>query len=41
MSAKEVEAVYPRLPAFRQVRAKLDPAGTFRNAFSERYVFGM
>ena len=41
MPAEDVEAVYPRLPAFRQLRAKLDPTGTFRNAFSERYVLGM
>jgi xylitol oxidase len=40
MSPQDVEAVYPTLPAFRQLRAKLDPSGTFRNAFSERYVMG-
>ncbi len=41
MPAADVEAVYPRLPAFRHLRAKLDPTGTFSNAFSERYVLGM
>jgi xylitol oxidase len=34
----DLEALYPKLPAFRELRAKLDSAGKFRNAFSERYL---
>ena len=36
-SAQELEAVYPKLPAFRQLRERLDPTGTFRNDFVARY----
>ena len=36
-SAQELEAVYPKLPAFRQLRETLDPHGTFGNDFLERY----
>jgi xylitol oxidase len=36
-SAQELAAVYPKLPAFRQLREELDPHGTFRNDFLERY----
>jgi xylitol oxidase len=38
MSPEDVEAVYPKLPAFRQLREKLDSGGTFRNDFTTRYV---
>jgi alditol oxidase len=34
----DLAAVYPKLPAFRELRAKLDSAGKFRNAFSDRYL---
>jgi alditol oxidase len=37
-SPPELEAVYPKLPAFRQLRERLDEAGKFRNAFTRRYV---
>ena len=36
-SAEELAALYPKLPAFRQLRERLDPDGTFRNEFVERY----
>ena len=32
-------ASYERLPAFRQLAARLDPRGKFRNEFLDRYVF--
>ena len=34
MSAEELEAVYPRLPAFRQASGEARPRGNFGNAFS-------
>jgi xylitol oxidase len=39
-SPHELEAVYPKLPAFRRLRAKLDSSGKFRNAFIARFVCG-
>lgn len=39
-SAAELERLYPKLPAFRSLADRLDPRGAFRNAFSDRYVFG-
>ena len=39
-SPQELEAVYPKLPAFRQLRQRLDSSGKFSNAFSARYVSG-
>ena len=39
-SPQELEAVYPKLPAFRQLREQLDSSDKFRNAFSTRYVSG-
>jgi xylitol oxidase len=33
-----LEDVYPELPAFRELRATLDSAGKFRNAFVDRYL---
>jgi xylitol oxidase len=36
-SAEKLEAVYPKLPAFRQLRERLDGTGTFRNEFMARY----
>lgn len=35
-----VRARYPRLPEFVTVAETFDPAGTFRNHFVERFVFG-
>jgi alditol oxidase len=37
-SAHELEAAYPRLAEFRQLREELDPGGTFRNDFIAHYV---
>lgn len=34
----EIAAVYPKLPVFRQLRERLDPAGKFRNDFVARYL---
>jgi xylitol oxidase len=39
-SPQELEAVYPKLPAFRRLRESLDRGGTFRNDFVARYVSG-
>jgi xylitol oxidase len=39
-SPEDVEAVYPKLPAFRRLREELDAAGTFRNDFTTHYVGG-
>ncbi|MEW6756273.1 MAG: FAD-binding oxidoreductase [Candidatus Latescibacterota bacterium] len=36
LQGEEVEAMYPRLPEFRQVRHRYDPAGLFRSALSDR-----
>jgi xylitol oxidase len=32
--------LYPRLPDFRQLRHRYDPAGKFRNEFVDRYLAG-
>lgn len=40
MGAAELEALYPRLPDFRELCASFDPGGKFRNAFLNRFVFG-
>ena len=37
-SAEDLEAVYPKLPEFRQLLEKYDGAGKFRNEFIARYV---
>jgi xylitol oxidase len=39
MPPEAVRAAYPRLPGFVALAGVLDPAGTFRNAFLDRYVF--
>ena len=36
-SPAEIEVLYPKLPAFRQLRERLDPAGTFGNEFVAHY----
>jgi xylitol oxidase len=33
-------AGYPRLPEFRRLMARLDPAGTFRSPFVARHLLG-
>jgi xylitol oxidase len=40
LGAAKVQAGYPRLADFRALAAGLDPAGKFRNAFVDKYVFG-
>jgi xylitol oxidase len=37
--AARLAEVYPQLPRFRQLAGHWDPAGKFRNAFLDRYVF--
>ncbi len=39
MAPPDVRAGYPRLPAFTEFARRLDPDGTFHNAFLRRYVF--
>ena len=37
---EEIAGLYPRLAEFRELADRLDPAGTFRNAFVRHYLFG-
>jgi xylitol oxidase len=37
-SPQQIEAAYPKLPAFRQLRARLDGGGVFGNDFVERQL---
>jgi xylitol oxidase len=39
MAPARLRALYPRLPNFRSLVHELDPAGKFRNAFLDRYIF--
>jgi alditol oxidase len=39
MSPEAVRSAYPRLPAFVALAGVLDPDGTLRNAFLDRYIF--
>ena len=39
MSPTRIQALYPMMPKLRQLLLRLDPAGKFRNAFVDRYVF--
>jgi alditol oxidase len=39
MQPARVQSLYARLPDFRQLLNSYDPAGKFRNAFLERYIF--
>lgn len=39
-SAGALDRLYPRLGDFRGLAGRLDPSGTFRNAFVDRYIFG-
>jgi len=36
VSARELEAVYPKLPAFRELRQRVDPSRKFGNAFVDQ-----
>ena len=38
LSPARVAAVYPQLPAFRDLRARLDPQAVFRNDFVDDYL---
>jgi xylitol oxidase len=38
MEPDAVRSSYEKLPMFRELVARMDPAGTFRNAFVERYI---
>lgn len=40
MPAAQVQARYPRLGDFRALVQQYDPAGKFRNAFIDTYIFG-
>jgi xylitol oxidase len=37
---EQVQASYPRLPDFQRLLGEYDPAGKFRNAFVDQYIFG-
>lgn len=37
-SPERIEGLYPRLPAFRELRARFDPSGTFANDFTTRVL---
>jgi L-gulono-1,4-lactone dehydrogenase len=37
-TAADLEPLYPRWEEFQQVRARLDPNGTFRNAYTDRVL---
>lgn len=41
MPVAQVQAGFPKLAAFRQLLRTYDPGGMFRNAFLDRYVYGM
>lgn len=40
MSPARLQALYPRLADFRALLGEFDPAGKFRNAFVDEYIFG-
>jgi alditol oxidase len=40
MSPARLQALYKRMPDFRQLLGQYDPQGKFRNDFLERYIFG-
>ncbi|HLK55489.1 MAG TPA: D-arabinono-1,4-lactone oxidase [Chthonomonadaceae bacterium] len=37
----QLEALYPKLPDFRNLLQTFDPAGKFRNAYLDRHIFGV
>ena len=40
MPPERLRALFPRLPDFRNLARRLDPAGKFRNAFLDEFIFG-
>ncbi len=40
LAPEKVRAGYPRMDDFRALATRYDPAGKFRNAFVDKYVFG-
>lgn len=40
LAAGQLEALYPKLPDFRQLLREYDPQGKFRNRFLDTYIFG-
>jgi xylitol oxidase len=40
MSPARIGSLYPRLGDFRQLVARFDPHGKFRNAFVDQYIGG-
>jgi hypothetical protein len=40
LSGDELARLYPHLPEFREICQQHDPAGTFRNHWTEQTVFG-
>ena len=40
MAPDVVRSRYERMDAFADLATRLDPRGTFRNAFTRRFVFG-
>jgi xylitol oxidase len=40
MDAAQIRSRYPRVADFRDLASRLDPAGKFRNAYIDEYVFG-
>jgi alditol oxidase len=41
MPPARLQSLYPRLPEFRELLQKYDPSAKFRNAFLNRYIFGL
>lgn len=41
MSALQVQSLYAKLADFQQLQRAFDPQGKFRNAFLDRYIFGV
>ncbi|HEX6269896.1 MAG TPA: FAD-binding protein [Anaerolineales bacterium] len=41
MPAARVQSLYAKLPDFQKLLQSYDPQGKFRNAFLDRYIFGM
>jgi alditol oxidase len=40
MEPSQLQSLYAKLPAFKQLMAEYDPSGKFRNAFLAKYIFG-
>ena len=41
MTPEQVQAGYPRMADFRELAREYDPEGKFRNAYLDRYIFGV